>query len=67
MEVLGAPAEVVFEFYAEGKEGAEIGEGDETVFRVQVVEEGEGACRVAEGGEVFEEGDLHFCVGEEHA
>lgn len=40
---------------------------DQAIFLVEVVEEGETAAGVTEGSQVFDEGDLHFRAGHQHA
>lgn len=67
VEVGGTPAEVVLVLGAGGEEGVEVGELNEAVVAVEVVEEGELRAGVAEGGHVLDEGDLHLGTGQEHA
>lgn len=62
----GAPAHVGFVFEAAGEEGADVAELGEALVAVEVVDEGEFGTRVAEGGQVLEEGDLHLRPGNLH-
>lgn len=67
LEAVGTPAHVVFKLQTSGEEGAQVGEMDQSIFLVEVVEEGEAAARITEGGEIFDKGDLHPRAGDQHA
>lgn len=64
---LRAPAHVVLELQPSGEEGAQVGEMDQTVLLVKVVEEGKAAAGIAEGGQVLDKRDLHSRARNEHA
>ena len=66
VKVAGAPPQVVLELGARRKEGVEVGEVDQPVVLVQVVEEGEVGARVPQRGEVLDKGNLHVGAGQEH-
>lgn len=62
-----APAKVVLELGAGGQEGVQVSEVNETAVAVDIVEESELGSRVAEGGQVLDERDLHLGARQEHA
>lgn len=67
IEMARAPAKVVLELNSGRSEGAEVDEVDQAVVLVEVVKEGEVGARIAEGGKVLDEGDLHLGSRKEHA
>jgi len=67
IEEAGAPAQVFLVLGPGWQKSAQVGELDEPTLLVQVVEEGEVGTRIAERGQVLEEGYLHFGAGQQHA
>ena len=66
LEPASTPAQVILVLDATGQESAQVGELDQAVVLVEVVEEGELAARVAHCGHVLDEGDLHLCARNLH-
>ncbi len=66
LELARGPAQVVVELVAAGVEALEVDEVLQPALLVQVVEEGEAALRVAQRGEILEEGDLHVRMVQQH-
>lgn len=67
VKVASTPAQVVLVLGAGGQESVQVGELDQAVVAVKVVEESELGARVAQGGHILNEGDLHASAGKEHA
>lgn len=66
LEPGGAPAEVVLVLVSGRQEGAQVGEVNQAVVSVEVVEESELGSGVSESSEILDERNLHLGSGEEH-
>lgn len=66
VKVQGTPAHVVLKLYTGRQERAQIGEVDETLLVVEVVEESEGAAGIAHSSQILHEGDLHTRARNQH-
>lgn len=66
-ESLSTPPHVVFELHPGREESSQVGEVNQALFLVEVVEEGEAAARVTEGCQVLDERNLHAGAGDQHA
>lgn len=62
-----APAQVVLVLASSRQEGAQVGEVDQAIVAMEVVEEGELGARIAQGRHILDEGDLHLGTREQHA
>lgn len=62
-----APLHVILILDTCGKESVQVGELNQAVLLVQVVDECELAAGIPHGCHVFHERDLHLCTGQKHA
>ena len=65
-KVRSAPGHVIIVLLAQGKESREVGESDETLLGMEIVDEREFRSRVAQGGQILEERNLHAGVRKKH-
>jgi hypothetical protein len=67
VEMVGTPPHVILILDPLRKKSAQIGELYQPIIAVEVIEESELASWIPQGGQVFDEGNLHLRTREQHS